>query len=123
MIDTKYAGDEDVESDARTRKFATLRVMAQIYKDIHASSFPKLVQNTSDLAEFFNRENRNFENQRQTNIALQTQAMFRVIEYTISWENIRNEKDSNLSNNISIVINHLSGQTDELSRASITAKV
>lgn len=71
-------------SEATIQNYTTSTLMKQIYQDIHACSTPGLINSTSDLAYFLGREpNLSTQNGNwiQSNIALQTQAMFRVIEY------------------------------------------
>lgn len=75
-------------TEAATIESYTIRtLMKQIYQDIHVSSAPGLINSTSDLAYFFGREpsvSTQMENRIQFNVALQTQAMFRVIEYAVA---------------------------------------
>lgn len=104
---------EKAKSYSTVRDSATLRVMAQIYKDIHAFSLPNLVQNILD------------ENNRPSflaNFACKTQAMFRAIEYALSWEHLRSGKDGKLYTDIFTVVDQLSNRSDKLGRVSRFAK-
>lgn len=74
-------------TEATIEYHTTGRLMKQIYQDIHVSSAPGLINSTSDLAYFLGREpsvSTKMENRIHFNLALQTQAMFRVIEYAVA---------------------------------------
>ncbi|MCJ1427259.1 hypothetical protein MMC29_005162 [Sticta canariensis] len=68
--------------------YTTTTLMKQMYQDIHTRSVPGLINSTSDLAYFLGREpcfsTQNKTDWIQLNLALETQAMFKVIEYAVA---------------------------------------
>ena len=73
--------------EATIQDYTAKTLMKQIYQDIHVSSTPGLINSTSDLAFFLGRGGSDAtpnENWIQLNVALQTQAVFRVIEYAMA---------------------------------------
>jgi hypothetical protein len=57
------------------------QLLTQIYVDLHAASIPGVIQATTDLVQHLLIEARQFSTQTwiQSNIALQTRAMFKVV--------------------------------------------
>lgn len=97
-------------------------VMMQIYQDIHACSVPGLIHSTSQLADFINRPTVEMsqENFVHLNLALQTGAMYQVIEYALA---LYNSKPGCLPLDIHNAVNRLRAQPDTIGRVSNIARV
>lgn len=109
--------DDEPEGDYDDRDYDTEQLMAQIYRDIHAASLPDRVKSTLEFGKLLAAEARSFSFNSwiKMNIALQTQEMFKVIQYATRRFS-SNPKD--LRNHISAVVDQLSDGTDKLGRAS-----
>ena len=105
------------DEDTANQDYDTERLMAQIYKDIHVASLPDRVKSTREFGKLLAAEARNFSFNSwiKMNIALQTQQMFKVIQYATRRFS---SKGSDLRQHISAIVDQLSDGTDKLGRAS-----
>lgn len=106
---------------AIVRYHAVMVLMKQIYQDIHVSSAPELIDATSDLMSFLGDEpGAATHNERliQLNLALQTQKMFRVIEYAIAGGESFRDSFPDMANT---AVNRRRDQPDTIGRSSDAA--
>ena len=96
-------------------------IMKQIYQDIHASSVPGLVLSTTQLERFINRApiKGSQENFVHLSLALQTGAMYQVIEYAMA---LYNSRPGRLPSDIHDAVNRLCSQPATLGRVSSIAR-
>lgn len=101
------------------QQYTTTTLMKQIYQDIHVCSVPGLINSTSDLAYFLGREPyisaQNKKNWIQLNLALQTQAMFKVIEYAVAGSESAHHSSFTTAN---AAVSQLRVQPDTICRTS-----
>lgn len=96
-------------------------LMKQIYQDIHVYSAPEFINSTSDPTNFLGSEPgaaTNNESLAQLNLALQTQKMFRVIEYAIAGGKSLSDCFSDMVN---AAVNQVRDQPDTIGRTSDVA--
>lgn len=119
-IDLKMASAPDAayfSPEATIQYYATCTLMKQVYQDIHVCSAPGIINSTADLAYFLGRGpsvSRN-ENWVQFNLALNTEAMFRVIEYAMAGSvSVRGY----FSTTVNAAVNKVRVQPDTIGRMS-----
>lgn len=105
--------------EATIQLYTTTTLLKQMYQDIHTCSVPGLINSTSDLAYFLGREpcfsKQNRTNWIQLNLALQTQAMFKVIEYAVAGSESAHRSSFTTAN---AAVSQLRVQPDTICRTS-----
>lgn len=116
-IESEPAELEEEDDEESNRDYNTEQLMAQMYKDIHVASLPDRLKSTLEFGKLFAAEARNFSFNSwiKMNITLQTQEMFKVIQYAIRRVS---SKSKDLRDHISAVVDQLSDGIDSLGRAS-----
>lgn len=101
------------------QNYTITTLMKQMYQDIHTCSVPGLINSTSDLAYFLGREpcfsSQDRTNWIQLNLALQTQAMFKVIEYAVAGSESAHRSSINTAK---AAVSQLRVQPDTICRTS-----